>query len=320
MHWLTERTNSDISATGLYIEFVRLSRISLGEPSEAEKFIEQFVADAGTYRNFDFLESDSREKLFFDRREVLDVGVIYPVALRLWRCLAEGSISQDRLVVGLRALESWLVRRMSLRLTTQNYNRVMVDILTKMATHSDPVAGLIDQLTTYPVETPTAWWPDDQAFREQLEMQPMYGNNTQARVRMILEAAEARLHTSKTERLPLPSRLTIEHVIPQTWETTWPLIEGSNDGGLQRRVEHIHRLGNLTLVTSSLNPALSNDPWGAKRGELAQHSALRLNARLVHDHPDYFDESSIDRRGAALADLLLAEWPGPGSDVWLPSE
>jgi len=47
-----------------------------------------------------------------------------------------------------------------------------------------------------------------------------------------------------------------------------------------------------------------------------QHSALRLNARLVHDYPDIFDENTIDKRGAELADLLIAEWPGPHADEW----
>jgi type I site-specific restriction endonuclease len=60
--------------------------------------------------------------------------------------------------------------------------------------------------------------------------------------------------------------------------------------------------------------ALSNDPWAEKRGALTEHSALRLNARLVHDHPEDFDEDAIDARGRGLADLLIAEWPGPDAD------
>jgi uncharacterized protein DUF1524 len=132
---------------------------------------------------------------------------------------------------------------------------------------------------------------------------------------MLLQAAETRLHTSKTESVPLPSKLSIEHVIPQNWKETWPL-NSSDEEVLKRREKAIDRLGNLTLVTSSLNPALRNDPWADKRGELAEHSALRLNARLVHEHPDSFDENCIDERSAALAELLIAEWPGPEAIEW----
>ncbi len=316
MHWLTERTGAEVSATGLFVEFSRLFAADKVGLPEVKGFIDDFVADAGTYRGFESLEAGSRERLFFARREVLDIGVIFPVALRLWRVLGEGLIHRDRLVAGLRALESWLVRRMTMRLTAQNYNRVMLEVLTAMADADDPVAGMIRHLRSFKQDTPTGWWPTDEQFRAHLLEQPLYGTIAQARVRMLLEAAEARLHTPKTEKVPLPAKLSIEHVIPQTWTDTWPLEDPSDEVASARRIACIHRLGNLTLVTSSLNPALSNDPWAEKRGELAQHSALRLNARLVHDYPESFNEDTIDKRGGELASLLIDEWPGPGADDW----
>jgi hypothetical protein len=316
MHWLTERTEAEVSATGLFVEFSRLSSADRIGPSDLERFIEGFVDDAGTYRRLESLDAGSRERLFFARREVLDIGVVYPVTLRLWRGYGEGTIDRRRLITGLRALESWLVRRMTMRLTAQNYNRVMLEVLKSMGAAEDAVAGLIDHLRSFAEDTATGWWPTDESFRRHLVDRPLYGSITQARVRLLLEAAEARLHTAKTEAVQVPTKLSIEHVIPQNWAATWPLEDGTDEESLARRTGAIHRLGNLTLVTSSLNPALSNDPWAEKRGELSQHSALRLNARLVHDHPDGFDEDAIDARSQALADLLIAEWPGPDSEAW----
>lgn len=66
-------------------------------------------------------------------------------------------------------------------------------------------------------------WPTDAAFRAQLVHKPLYNWIPQARVRLLLEAAEARLHRSKTESMPVAPRLTIEHVIPQKWPRSWPL-------------------------------------------------------------------------------------------------
>jgi hypothetical protein len=82
-----------ISATGLFVEFSRLFGETKVETKVVKTFIDQFVADAGTYRRFDRLDADSRERLFFSRREVLDVGVIFPVALRLWRAMNAAQIS-----------------------------------------------------------------------------------------------------------------------------------------------------------------------------------------------------------------------------------
>ena len=115
----------------------------------------------------------------------------------------------------------------------------------------------------------------------------------------------------------MPTGLTIEHVIPQSWEEHWPLPdaggEESNAQAHRTRRERIHRLGNLSLVTGSLNPALGKDPWAAKKAQLLQFSTLQLNADLI-TNPNYattFDDSSIDERGERLAGLLVHEWPGP---------
>lgn len=313
MHWLTERTGAEISATGLFVEFSRLFSADEVGLDQVDSFIKGFVADAGTYHGFDSLEPGSRESLFFARRAVLDVGVIYPVVLRLWRALANDAIDGAGLIVGLRALESWLIRRMVVRLTTQNYNRVMLEVLARM-TPPDPIAGMVDHLRSYDESTKTGWWPSDEAFRKQLVEEPLYDKLSQARIRVLLEAIEARMHTSKTEKVPLPDKLSIEHVIPQTWTDTWPLLDPLDEVAREARLSHIDRLGNLTLVTSNLNSAMRNAPWPDKRVELERHAALRLNARLVHDHPTLFDEAAIDARGAEMADLVIAEWPGPDAD------
>jgi hypothetical protein len=284
------------------------------EDTQVRPFIDAFVKDAGIYRGFEELEAGSRARLFFSRREALDVGVIFPVTLRLWRARHAGTIDEAQLNVGLQALESWLVRRMAMRMTAKNYNRSMLELLSAMSARAnDPVAGLVAHLRSL---TNNSRWPTDAEFREHLLTRPIYGTVNQARVRMLLETAEARLLTAKTEKVPIPPKLTIEHVIPQTWEETWPLPSTASSEAKQRRRDALHRLGNLTLVTSSLNPALGNDPWTEKRKALAEHSALRLNARLIHDHPDSFDETSVDQRGAKLAELLISEWPGPGAGHW----
>lgn len=128
---------------------------------------------------------------------------------------------------------------------------------------------------------------------------------------------------SKVEQgLAAPSKLTLEHLIPQAWESHWPLDENQDDPTASQSI-HLHRLGNLTLTTGPLNSSLSNLPWHAphepkdKRRSLVQHSLLKLNTTVVHDYPEHFDEHSVDERGARLTELITQLWPGPqgGSQV-----
>ena len=313
MHWLTERTMTEVSATGLFVEFTRLfSHRQVGRP-DVRGFVAAFLADARRYRLLELQEPGSREALFFARRAVLDVGVVLPLVLRFQRHLDESHIDRGRFLHALVAVESWLVRRMEMGLTTANYNRVVLDALRATTDAAEPVEALIGHLRSYGDDVPSAWWPDDVRWRDHLATNDVYRRLTRVRLRMLLEAAEARSITSKTEQVRFEEKLTIEHVIPQQWESTWPLPENAGEDAYHRREAVKHRLGNLTLVTKKLNPALSNDPWSAKREELAKHARLRLNAELVRRNPDHFDENVVDARGVELADLLIQEWPGPDS-------
>lgn len=71
------------------------------------------------------------------------------------------------------------------------------------------------------------------------------------------------------------------------------------------REQLLHTLGNLTLVTAKLNPAMSNGPWHSKREDLLKYSRLALNAGL----PQTWDDTAIIERGAMLAEVFLRRWP-----------
>ena len=127
---------------------------------------------------------------------------------------------------------------------------------------------------------------------------------------MILEALELQLHSAKTEKIPLDEALTIEHVLPQEWRKHWPLPHGGDtEEAAEERERLLHTVGNLTLVTTKLNPSISNGPWRTKRAELRKHSVLKLNVEVV-DHAEW-DEDTIRERSEALFEIARKVWPLP---------
>jgi hypothetical protein len=205
---------------------------------------------------------------------------------------------------------------MLLGATTQHYNRLLASMLTELhgtdaLLRADEV--VIAALRAY--ENPTDQWPTDEAVRARLETEPLYGAISQKRIRMILEACEdAMANSNKSEHLPLPAKLSIEHALPQTWAGHWDLPEDADAEAVVNRDAHRDLLGNLTLVTSALNSALSNSAWVTKRRELRKRSQLLINQDLcAHEH---WDEVLIDGRGAALTDMVIETWPGPNAEVW----
>jgi hypothetical protein len=83
---------------------------------------------------------------------------------------------------------------------------------------------------------------------------------------MLLRAIEMSLYSSKVEAVSVAKELSIEHVIPQTWQTHWPLSPDLTSEQRQEaesaRNARIHFLGNLTLVTRPLNTRPSRMPHG----------------------------------------------------------
>ncbi len=130
------------------------------------------------------------------------------------------------------------------------------------------------------------------------------------RVRMLLEALEMELHTVKTEKLQFGEKLTIEHLMPQQWKACWSLPDDVPAIEAQvRRERLIHTLGNLTLLTQSLNSDVSNGPWPEKLKDILEHSALNLNRKLQHVCD--WNEKLILNRGATLFGVAKMIWPRP---------
>lgn len=314
MHWLVAELAKPVPATELFKTF-QSSVLARTNHPPMDELIPRLCSDATVVRGFDDMPIGSPERRFFNLLELLDTTTMLPVALLLFR---DPDVDEGRRRTVLSTLEDFLVRRMLCGSTTKNYNRLAADLVA--ATKGDrlsPDSAARDFLARQ--DAPANKWPTDSEVREALAGKALYGFRRQDRLVTILWEIEKRWRTddNRTEQdLVRPENLTLEHVLPQSWEEHWPLDQSVEDPRAWRD-EHLHRLGNLTLTTGELNSSLSNSPWSApsaandKRRALTRHSVLRLNTQLAEDNPDTFDERAIDRRGERLAKEVLAIWPGP---------
>lgn len=216
-------------------------------------------------------------------------------------------------------LESWLVRRALLRLTIKAYNVQMPVLIERVA--EDPARAdeiLLEELRSGTSEI--SRWPRDAEVAEYYEAHDAYNNIAKSRLAMALAAVEQSLYSNKTDILAIPSSLSLEHVIPQSWEKHWPLAEAATpeeeDAAQEARRRAIHRLGNLTLVAGGLNTSLSNASWVKKQKSLNAESRLLLNARLIEIYPEAFDEAAVVERTKWLVSRICGIWSGPEHD-WL---
>jgi hypothetical protein len=315
MHWLTMKLQRLIPATELFATF----RQSILKPeTDAEALVRELCADAEIMRSFDTPPPRTPEAEFFARLSALDAGTVLPVVLLLFR---SPEVTEQQRRRGLRILESWLTRRALMRLTAKNYNRLVPTLVARMKAdieHADD--ALLQALSG--TEGEISRWPGDAEFTEFLRTREVYGTVAQPRLVMALAAAEASLYTSKTDIPVLADTLSLEHLMPQEWETHWPITDASGvalegealEQASTERWARLNRLGNLTIVTQPLNAAMSHSAWKKKRAELNRHSKLLLNAEFAER--DTWDEQAIDERGSWLAQRLAIIWPASERENW----
>ena len=302
-YWLVMRTREEVVANDVFSVFRRYY-------SDQNKSIGNIAADISSVgESYRALEENSNPDMatFLYRWEVMQAGTMTPVLL--WMLLSE--VPEEQMDKGLRALESHYLRRMVCRMTSRGYNRLFISLVGRLEEAGAEYAGdtVVDFLANQ--DSDVGLWPSDRQMEEAFLNLPLYRLLTRGRLRIILEGIEEELRTDKAESQSVPRGLTIEHTMPIGWRSHWPLIVGvENEVEQAENRDHlIHTIGNLTLVNSRLNPALSNTPWKNKRATLNEHYTLFLNKDLLDNAPEVWDESAIGERAKRLCLMATKVWP-----------
>ena len=308
-HWLTLRNRKE---TKPYNEFNAFTKYAKEQCEMEENTIEKIATDMGDLgKIYRHVEEKGRTDIaeFLERRNVMKVGVITP--LLLW--LLSEDLPPVTLSNCIKALESFLVRRVVCGYSARSYGEFFVGLIAKLAKGSTDQADsiVVSYLTDHTAQT--TLWPTDDHLREKLINAPLYQYLQTGRLKMVLSGIEKALHTKKTESREMPKNLQIEHIMPRAWQDNWPLSNSDNES-IERRERVIHSIGNLTLVSGPLNASLSNAPWESKKQTLAEHSVMFLNKHIVNHGPPVWDEDAIEERAKWLCDKAVKVWPH-GSDI-----
>ena len=306
-YWLAMRMASEVSPSRVFDMFRAYT-----EEHEIRTAMSAVRNDLSKYREFETARGrTSEEKSFYYHINVLQAGVITPALLLLL------SADREPRLRAFDALESFLVRRMICRLTTKDYNNLVLELATRLR---DGGVNHADSITSNFLREQTAFsreWPSDEAVADALATSPLYRLLTRGRLRLVLEGVERQLRSSgMTEQQGVPTNLTIEHLMPVGWRMEhWPIPEGVDHevATFQRNVI-VHSIGNLTLATQKLNSSMSNGPWESKRDELQEHSVLLLNNELLSKRS--WDEETIRARSRQMAVLVSERWPGANARIW----
>ena len=258
---------------------------------------------AQVYRRLDEGYSDVNEKFTGRVRNfVIKAHTVWTVALWLYA----SDISSDTRDHVSHILDSYIVRRYLAGKSSGHLNRVFSDII-PILVESGGNTSVIKGVTRYLEDF--GEWPSYDDIALPLSYYPLKASNGPAH-RSILADIEDYIRPDMEEPVDM-TKLTLEHIMPQRWETHWPLpIDANNDANKAKRNSHIERIGNLTLVTGKLNTTAQNRSWQEKR-RLLEQSTLHINRDPLLSTSDDWNEDTIHDRGWKLVDMVVQVWPGP---------
>ncbi|WP_232829531.1 DUF262 domain-containing protein [Tropicimonas sp. IMCC34043] len=308
-HVLAAETGQKISMRELYAEY-RAFAVPRGKP-RFEK-VEDELQLLGKYSPFyetleGRLEEDPDLHWLGRKLAAWQVTTAYPVAMQI--NAAEMNADAKRKLY--RLVYSYVVRRALSGLTAKNLNRVFQS-LSQVFLETGPSVEAMESYFAQRTGDSTRF-PGNEEFRQGILSKPAYTLAPQTRIKDVLWELEEASRTKFSEKTAMPSGLWTEHVLPVSWTEEWPFADGefverwSNDAKSETRNRVLHTLGNLTLLTGSLNISSGNKGFIEKRGKLEEHTGLFLNKWFLKR--DDWNEDQIRERGEALADRALNIWP-----------
>lgn len=253
----------------------------------------------------------------------LDISTAIPLVLFL---RLEADLSAVELKACYATLESFVIRRAFNGDETREYNKLFVEIVGALRNKKGAAVPPALEAKLLSGGGTTRAWPTDEQIVERALNGAVYDHQRQPMLRLILERLEQRLRGKKSEQVEIPTGMQIEHVMPVSWSTHWPILGETVSSfhasfpyvlelekpelaaAISTRNQAVHSLGNLTLLNEYLNPAASNGTFELKRAEYG-HSVLRLNRYF--DSQVGWSEAEIRKRGRILAEMINAIWPRP---------
>lgn len=202
-------------------------------------------------------------------------------------------------------LESYIMRRLVCKETTKNYNQLFGErlILNNILTRADLVSWISrqdDRVNRMPADSEVS------AAFNSVRLTNKYATG----VLYLIESKIRDRSLHATQLLGI-GKYSLEHIMPKKWRNNWKFSGGDVEANL--RDATLLTLGNLTIITQSLNASIRDADWATKRAGQGDKGGLQKYADGIETLSKYlnlneWDEATIGQRAKDLSMLALDCW------------
>lgn len=214
----------------------------------------------------------------------------YPFLMNLVKCNCEKKITDQNSVRTFRLIESYIIRRVISGRGTSGFHTLFKG-LWKKTKLGDPemVADAIKNIELS-MSNPT-----DEEFKKGLE-EPVYKTGY---AKYILVAYEDFLRSEGGEHSSIPDDVEVDHIMPQH-------LRDKNEFSDEDHEKLLHTIGNLAIMSSKLNKAITNKPFEEVQIQL-ENSSIFLSTKEISENKSWTPDT-IQERTQKITEFALKRW------------
>lgn len=166
-------------------------------------------------------------------------------------------------------LEAYIMRRMVLHITTKNYNRLFTSLILNETITAEALTSYLKES-----DDTTMYIPSDEELLKGFNESKLSNLQTKGIVYFI--ESYKRNSKDSTSLLGFDS-YSLEHLMPKKWRNEWDIPD--NEEKIKQRDSILLTLGNLAIITQTLNASIRDSKWEDKKtGKNKEDSGLNACA------------------------------------------
>lgn len=206
----------------------------------------------------------------------------------------------------LKTIETFILRRYIVKASTREYSGVFSSslLLNDVSTKQDFVDFLKNR------DDKNLFMPTDDQLKAGFHTSKLT-NSRAAGILYMLESS-VRDYDRHGNSLLSMKKYSLEHLLPKKWENNWGTLDSQE--AIDQRNSTLLTLGNLTIITQSLNANINDANWKTKLNGRGKHKGLKAYSAGIETLSDYLEleewnEQEIAIRADDLSDKAIEIWP-----------
>ncbi len=259
--------------------------------------------------NFDVVDNQLTAESGIERINAitfgLDTSTLIPYTLYILKNV-EDEYKRNELFA---FIESYVMRRMVVKATTKNYNQLFTDrlISNKILSKEQFVQYLESR------NDKVNYLPNDTELKQGFENSILINKQT-AGIIYLIESKIRNRHKQATGLLGI-SKYSLEHLMPKKWLNKWNSV--STKEAKDYRNFKLKTLGNLAIITQSLNASIRDSDWTTKKNGSGNKEGLKHYSGGIETLAPYLDlhewnETEIKKRSDFLLKKATEIWTAEG--------